>query len=244
MLWCGSLRVAATQKATTQREIGKQLVEVDLDFPASCNDLAVAVEAARTLGASPRDMHAFVFGDDVLPPGFGGNCHPATLEALDQVSASLATRLQPDDLLLFVASNHGIEEGLLTSGVDEFDDGMSILTPDHLDRCLARMPGKQALILATCYSGAFLPLGARADRAVLASCDSTTTYYLGVSAEDVPHSLFLRMLLCAWTGTPVPFGSYETLRRRPLVEAFEHTKQELVTLRRQCPHMNGSITLG
>ncbi len=245
MLWCGSLRVAATQQATTLREIGQQQQQVDLDFPASCNDLWLAVEAARALGASPRDMHAFVFDADVLPPGFAGVRHSATAADLERVTESLTRTIRPEDVLLFVASNHGVPEGLLTSieDVDAFENRSPLLTPTLLGDSLGRLPGKQILIVATCHAGCFLPLGERPERTVLTACTKDETYYLGVSADDVPHSLFLRLLLCAWTGTTVPFGSYNPIPRRQLVEAFEHTKQELLSLRRQCPLMSGAITL-
>jgi hypothetical protein len=244
MLWCGSLRRAAMQQATTLRAMREVSERVDVDFPASCNDLSIAVCAARELGALPNDMHAFVFDNDVLPRDFSGATHHATPADIDRVTQRLSYTVKPEDVVLFVASNHGLPEGLLTSAqdVDEFEENSDLLTPAHLDHFLARLACRQIVVIAACHGGSFLSLGTKPERVVLTACAHDEPYFLGIEEEDIPHSPFLRLLLCAWTGAIAPFGSHVPLPRRLIGNAFEYTKQELFALGRQCPQMNGALT--
>lgn len=199
-----------------------------LDFPASVKDLELAVRAARALGVSDRDIHAFVGHEDLLSPEQVASQHPATPEALARVLSMLARGATAEDALLFIVTNHGERQGLLTSGpVDEFasdDEGPRFLTPELLRRFLDEVPGTQVLILATCHAGIFLPL-ARENRAVLASCAADQRYL--VQAEP-PCSPFLIEIFKAWCGTELP--GYESRFSRDIVDldaAFLQAEQQL-----------------
>ena len=185
------------------------------DFPASVKDLDLAVRAARALGVRDNDMHAFLGHADLIS-GVDVSQTVATLEALERVVTRLAHEATADDALLFIATNHGERQGLLTSApVDEFasDDEVSRhLTPATLRQCLDRIPGTQVLILATCHAGVFLPL-AQENRAVLASCASDQVYLV---QDDPPCSPFLIELFKAWCSIELP--GYQTVFSSDVLE--------------------------
>lgn len=140
-----------------------------LDFPASVKDLDLAVRAARALGVRDMDMHAFLSHADLISDPEVSQ-HAATIDALERVVASLAREATADDALLFIATNHGEQLGLLTSGpVDEFssdEDMPRHLSPAILRQCLDKIPGTQVMIFATCHAGGLSSLGAREPNSV------------------------------------------------------------------------------
>jgi len=198
-----------------------------LDFPASVKDLELAVRAARALGVKDRDIHAFLGHADLIS-GVEVSQDAATLAALERVVARLAREATADDALLFIATNHGEQQGLLTSGpVDEFSSDEEVprhLTPAILRQSLDRIPGTQVLILASCHAGVFLPL-AQENRAVLASCAADQVYLV---QEDPPCSPFLIELFKAWCSIELP--GYQTVFSEGVFEldaAFLQAEQQL-----------------
>jgi hypothetical protein len=149
---------------------------------------------------------------------------------LERVLARLARSATEEDALLFIATNHGEQQGLLTSSpVDEFSDdeeGPRLLTSEVLRRSLDAVAGTQVLVLATCHAGIFLPL-ARENRAVLASCAADQRYLV---QEEPPCSPFLVELFKAWCRTELQ--GYETLFSPGVVEldtAFAQAEQQLAS---------------
>jgi len=198
-----------------------------LDFPASVKDLDLAVRAARALGVRDMDMHAFLSHADLIS-GPEVSQYAATIDALERVVASLAREATADDALLFIATNHGEQLGLLTSGpVDEFssdEDMPRHLSPAILRQCLDKIPGTQVLIFATCHAGVFLPL-AHENRAVLASCAADQVYLV---QEDPPCSPFLIEFFKAWCSIELP--GYQTVFSEGVLEldaAFLQAEQRL-----------------
>lgn len=70
------------------------------------------------------------------------------------------------------------------------------LTPAELQAILDGIPGRQAVVLATCHAGVFLPL-ANPRRFVLAASAADTSYYI-LRAEE-PCSPLLARLFGQWT---------------------------------------------
>lgn len=213
LLWCGQADPARR-----------------FDFPASVRDLDLAVRAARKLGVRGEDIYAFLCRGDLLPEGLGeSHYYPATVRALERVLAQISRSASAEDALLFVATNHGIQRGLITSAtVDEFaeEEGSELLTPQTLRQCLDRLPGAQVLAFATCHAGIFLPLG-QAGRAVLACCAADQRY---IVQEDPPCSPFLIELFKAWCGAELP--GYETGFASKVAElsaAFAQAEQQLTS---------------
>ncbi len=201
-----------------------------LDFPASVRDLDLAVRAAQALGVRQEHIHAFLGHEDLLTPGLAVSKHAATVEMLERVMAGLARGSAKDDALLFIATNHGERQGLLTSApVDEFADEEStprLLTPEVLRRCLDGVLGTQVLVFATCHAGLFLPL-AREGRAVLASCSAEQRYLV---QQEPACSPFLVELFKAWCCTELP--GYETRFSNAISEleaAFIEAEQRLTS---------------
>jgi hypothetical protein len=201
-----------------------------LDFPASVKDLDLAARAARALGIMDQDIHAFLGHEDLLSSSLAPSQYPATVEALERVTARLAHSSAEDDALLFVATNHGEAHGLLTAApVDEFaseGEVPRLLTPEVLRRCLDALPGAQVLVLATCHAGIFLPL-AREQRIVLASCAADQRYLV---QEEPACSPFLLELFKAWCSTELP--GYETRFSSSIAEldaAFIQAEQQLIS---------------
>jgi hypothetical protein len=208
ILWCGTLRERRDRWAIDGPRASPGDPEDPIyDRAAQVNGLELAFRAARARGARPRDIHACVC-DDLLPQEFATTRLPATLEALQRLTRSLALDAEEDDALLFIATNHGEQRGLLTSTpVDEFDDDAppQFLTPDALDACLTPLPGRQAVIVAACYAGQFLSLGARPGRVVLASCCADEVYLIRKDDEGA-CSAFLAELFAAWCGVGLSDG--------------------------------------
>lgn len=230
-LWCGYVKPPVANR--------RGGASFDYDFPASVHDIDLAVRAALALGVERDEIYAFVCRDDLLPPDFGDHRYEATTTALERVISSIAHRAAANDPLLFVASNHGLREGLLTSApVDEFDEVTpQLLTPGALEKHLSPLTGPQVVIVATCHAGAFLRLATRPNRLVLAACAEDETYY--VEDEESPHSPFLLKLLGAWCGI-VPRNA-PPVAQQPLDEAFSATEQQLVSTGRTRPHRSGRV---
>lgn len=237
ILWCGYVKPAEQRRRCVAGQF------TDFDFGASVHDLEMAIAAAHALGVSPRNIHALVCRDDLLPPDFRGNTQPPTREALMRVTTSIARTSNPDDVLLFLASNHGESEGLFVAPpIDEFADDTSepaYLRPTDLATCLEPLSGPQVLVIATCYAGIFLPLGARPNRVVMTACAADEKYY--VEGDETPHSPFLHALLGAWSGVALP--SHPTVARRGLSDAFNHAVDTLADSCRRRPCLNGAVTL-
>lgn len=238
-LWCGHARPPRVDRKG-------RAVHNAYDYLASRNDIAIAIRAARSLGIADRDIHPFLCDDGLLPPDFNERIHDATAAELSRVVQGLRSRAAPDDPLLFVASNHAEEEGLLmTTHLDELADGAPLhLTPRVLAECLSSFTGPQVVLVATCHSGAFLSLGGRADRLVITACDAHEKY-LVVGDEEDAHSPVLRVLLGAWCG--VAPGDHAAPALLPLddafaaARAFEMGRTDLAASKRTEPLRNGSV---
>lgn len=238
LLWCGHVR--------PPREDRKgRMVAAAYDFPASKNDMAIAIRAARVLGVGDREIHPFLCDDGLLPADFSEPVHDATAAELRRVVKRIALDARPGDALLFVASNHGEEQGLLmTARHDELGGDEPLhLTPDALEECLSQLGGPQVVIVATCHSGVFLPLGARPDRLVIAACNERERYLVTSDDEDA-HSPLLRVLFGAWCG--VALGDEAAPARCSLDEAFEvaraaeMARRDIDALKRTEPLRKGS----
>ena len=94
------------------------------------------------------------------------NSLPTKENVLNQISA-LASVLTENDLTIFSYSGHGIEGGSLVLAPPSFSDptiydGDNTLKPDallsvtELLSALSELPGKQLLILDSCYCGSFV----------------------------------------------------------------------------------------
>jgi len=162
------------------------------------NDLEFAVAAARKLGVQDKDMYAFVCGPELVPAGYTGQRFVPTLSALERILTGLARLSIAEDATFFFATNHGIPEGLLTSGlVDEFEqDAPSLLTPTTLKQRLDALSGVQVMIIAACYAGSFLPLAQPDRRLVLAACGDEVY----VAGGSVAWAGFPAELFRAWCG--------------------------------------------
>lgn len=239
LLWCGHVR------PPRQDRKGRNLADA-YDFPASKNDVAIAIRAARALGIADREIYPFLCDDGLLPADFTEPSHDATAAELRRVVNRLARDARPGDALLFVASNHGEEQGLLmTARHDELgQDEPLYLTPEALGECLSQLDGPQLVLVATCYSGVFLTLGARPNRLVVTACSERDTYLVAKDDEDA-HSPVVRALLGAWCG--VAPGDEAAPARVSLDEAFdaaravEMTRRDLDALKRTEPLRSGSV---
>lgn len=175
------------------------------DAVTLANDLEFAIAAARKLGVKDGDMYAFVCDRDLVPAGYAGERLAPTIAALEQTTARLAKIAAASDATLFFATNHAVEEGLLTSAqVDEFEpDAPSYLAAEALAQVLDVLPGVQVLVIATCFAGAFLPI-ARADRRLVLAACGDQVYFAGGSTAwaGFPAELFR-----AWCGVSPDGGA-------------------------------------
>jgi hypothetical protein len=215
-LWCG-----VVWPQTKSRFGGKE--GGIPDFAASLQDIGLSCRTATALGIAPTDIHAFVCRNDLLPTDFRGSEHRATRSAL----RDLLRGLPPEGALFFVATNHGVPEGLLTSeSIDELeedDDSPLILSPRELGVMLAGWQGPQVLVIAACHAGVFLELGSE-KRAVITSCAADEKYY--ATGMDRPCSPLLPAFFGAWTGTTFESDPAPP-RERDLDAAFEAAKTRL-----------------
>jgi hypothetical protein len=220
-LWCGYVKPPTFER--------KRRIQSDYDFPASVRDIDFAVQAAQALGVARDETYAFVCRDDLLPVDFeAARAYPATHAAVEQVVKAIAPHADGGDALLFVATNHGLSDGLLTSAeVDEFSetDAPRLLTPEALDSSLQRLAGEHVIVIAACHAGAFLSLGDRPNRLVLAACAEHEKYY--VADEEAPRSPFLVKLLGSWCGIALP-GEVPP-PRLSLAEAFALVEEDLTS---------------
>jgi hypothetical protein len=216
------------------------------DFPASKSDVAISIRAARAQGVADRDIYPFLCDDGLLPGDFVEPSYESTAAELRRVIRGLEREARPDDRLLFVASNHGEQQGLLMAArYDELGEDEPLhLTPGALDECLSRLAGPQLVIIATCHSGVFLQLGARPDRLVITACNEHEIYHVSSDAEDA-HSPLLRALLGGWCG--VTLQDDPAPPRVSLDEAFdaaralEMTRKDLDPSKRTEPHRSGRV---
>lgn len=207
-------------------------------MPASRNDLDLAIRAAEAAGIRATDICAFVCSDEVLPVDFRGRLEPATVAALDRITAEIA-RPGDTEALLFLATNHGAPSGLYTATrIDELDpdepvDLTSPILGNHLDRI--RCP--QVVVIAACYAGTFLNI-AHEGRLVLTACNAEEIIHV---ESDVPRTAFLCELLGHWTGVVLP-GFVDPPDRLPPDEAFDAAKVKLAAdYRTTKPHRAGSV---
>jgi hypothetical protein len=248
ILWCGYVKPPVLPN------------QLDGDVAASINDLHIAFEGARALGASPHEIHACVCDPNLLPQTFEASCRPASIAALRGLTAEIARRAAPGDVLLFVATNHGEERGaskglMVTPSAEEIDaraladdddlgeaaplDPHSLLTPEALALCLDPLPGTQILVVATCHAGCFLDVAAPDRRMVLASCSAREKYW--VQRAERSRSAFIAELFAAWCG----IGLWDDQPREKLAldAAFLRAKQRLADAgARTIPLCEGSIT--
>ena len=180
-IWCGQTR--------GERDAG-----------TSANDVSIAINSARALNVPEREIR--LFACESLP---GRRRHPvqhhdATIEELRGAIGLASEEASAEDMLLFVATNHGGPSGLMTSSrSDEFDltSESRVLSERLLGQMLDPIEGSQILLIGACYSGLFLNI-ARTGRVVLSACDQNST----VQWEDLPPlcTPFLSIFLNTWTG--------------------------------------------
>lgn len=211
------------------------------DATTIANDLEHAVAAARNLGVKAGDMYAFVCSPDLIPAGYLGERHLPTSSVFEQTMDRLASIGTGDDSTLFFATNHGVQDGLLTSAhVDEFEpEAPRLLTPEALGQAMNRLPGAQVLIIAACYAGVFLPIGQEDRRLVLAACGHDEIYYAGgVKA----WAAFPAELFRAWCGLNLDGG--ECPDRMDPGDAFDFAERRVMSGevgRTIKPHRAGSV---
>lgn len=201
------------------------------DFKIQTNSLELSYNAARALGVPAGEIFACLLRDDLSPPKLRTRPHRATVEALRRLVLDIGSRAAAGDALLFVAVNHGIKGVGLATGdppVDELDDldearPSEPLTPARLDECLRPLTGPQVLIVSACYSGQFLPLGARANRMVLTACRADEPYL--VRRHDCAWPAFLDELFGAWCMEALSDAIPRTAL--PLPDAFARAAQRL-----------------
>lgn len=241
-LWCGYAR------PPRQDHKGRTILNA-YDFVASKNDIAIAILAARALGIADREIYPFLCDDGLLPSDFSAPVYGATEKELRRVTQRTALQAGPEDPLLFVASNHGVQEGLLmAASYDELGDDTPLhLTPAALQECLSRLTGPQLVIVATCHSGTFLQLGARANRLVVTACNEHEKYLVTSDDEDA-HSPILRTLLSAWCGVapgdraaPAPVSLDAAF---DVARAVEMARSDIEATKRTEPRRNGAVNFG
>lgn len=228
ILWCGQVRkpVFLRDAEGRLREAGDPTLATD-DSKIQANGLQLAFEAARALGVSPGEIHACLVSDDLRPEGLRTAPRRATVPGLQRLIAEISRQATPADALLFIAVNHGAEDGLLTADeVSEFDDDPQVvrLTPAVLDAALGRLAGPQVVVVASCFAGVFLPLGSRAERVVVVACAAGERHFIHLA--QCAWSSFLDELFGAWC--EVAFSDAIPRARLPLVEAFARAEQRLV----------------
>jgi hypothetical protein len=197
------------------------------DATTIANDLDFAVQAARSLGVEDHHMQAFVCSPDLLPAGYAGELSVPTISAFERVVTRLAAATPTaDDVMLFFATNHGMDEGLLTSAhVDELEpDAPSFLSPEALGAALDRLPGAQVLVIAVCFAGVFLAIAQADRRLVLAACGAVDTYFAGGSTA---WAAFPAELFRAWCSVSPDGGDCPV--RMDLDEAFDFAVQRVMS---------------
>ncbi len=242
ILWCGQIRRAVNMRNSKGRveERGDFLLPLD-DFTIQANGLELAFRAALALGVPASEIYACLVRDDLRPPELGTPVLGATLADLQRLASRISKKSTTADALLFVAVNHGSTNGLATAQavVDEFDDDCeTILTPNALGECLDTIRGMQVLVLSTCYSGTFLPLGKPDARLVLTACSADEVHFIG--RGDEKWCSFLDMFFGAWCGCSLSDAVPRS--KSPPTEAFETAKQRLKAAAfRSSPMAAGSI---
>ncbi|HSN99279.1 MAG TPA: hypothetical protein VLS89_13380 [Candidatus Nanopelagicales bacterium] len=230
ILWCGQFKRPefGTNNKGRWQEIGDPTISAD-DFKIQANGLELAFEAVRALGVSRDEVHACLVNDDLRPQRLSTPPRRATVADLRRLLGTIKARAAPQDPLIFIAVNHGGSHGLVTADpVDEFGESsqQSLLTPLVLDECLGPLPGPQVIVIASCYAGIFLPLGAsRPDRVVLASCAREEVYR--IDRGDLARSAFLDELFGAWCA--VSLSDAIPRERLSLDLAFDRARERLAS---------------
>lgn len=230
ILWCGHVRrpTFARDAEGRRREVGDTLLAAD-DFRIQVNGLELAFRAAEVLGVPENEVYACLVRPDLAPQSLRTDVFEATVAGLRRLASRIGPRSKPDDALLFVTVNHGSRDGCLVTAdpMDEFaaDDAPPPprLTPAVLDECLRPIAGPQVIIVATCFSGAFLPLANDPRRAVLAACPANEEYT--VTRAEGTCAAFLDELFGAWCG--VAHSDDVPTARLALNDAFEQAKKRL-----------------
>lgn len=202
----------------------------DWDFQWSLHDLRIAYEALTKIGVAEANIHALVGRDDLLPEEFRGKYEgKATLDMLQKVLRASKPANTP---LIFVATNHGIRDGLISTpskaveygqkGNRTGHQGTRTLKPSALAEALKVWNGPQVLVIAACYAGVFLELGNAQKRLVLASCKGDEPYHL--EDKDPPHSVFLEKFFEALGEVPgaCPNTAFERAAANMPAQGFGH----------------------
>jgi hypothetical protein len=193
LLWCGQVHRGRVS-----------------DLAASRMDLQLATEGLARLGATLSTTFAFMSEEDARPNDFECDVYEAVPSELRKVCARIAESIAPGDAVVFVATNHGSTQGLLTSSTpDEYGDhaGEDLLTPACLEECLDLLQAPQLVTIAACHAGTFEPLGKAGSRAVFVGCGQAERLY--IESGDRPNSPELAAFfgaLCGVSidGRPVP----------------------------------------
>lgn len=225
IIWCGAItnpRAPSLRPRKTERRRDKALHHRPaVERAIFQNDIELAIQAAHHRQVRPENVWAFVCDRDLLPEDFAGQVHHATVAALGAAITTIAQIATADDHLIFIATNHGVPEGLLVES-KPFDDLAEdvdepvLLSPERLQQSLDTIPGQQIVVIGACYAGIFLPL-ANACRAILAVCGAQKTY--GNDREPhPPRNHFLYELLSRWAG--VSLANLAVPERVPMAKAF------------------------
>lgn len=240
ILWCGFVSRPAG-KGRLDRATAVQGAFPDCDFPASVNDLEIAYRAAKALGARAADIYPHVCDPDLLPPALVARWSPPTKEALARTLKGIRREASSGDRLLFIATNHGTRDGLLTMvEVDEFEDAPTspFLTPEDLSRSLDSVQGDHTVVIASCHAGIFLPLGDHPNRTVLAACGADVVYR--IHREERSCSPFLVELFASWCG--VSLWDDVPTSNLPLPEALARATARLAsTYQTHAPLHRGAL---
>ena len=252
ILWCGYVKSPVPPRAVPT-EHGEDFP--DCDPAASINDLEIAFAGARELGVPRHEIHACVCDPALLPRRLETPWRPSTVAELRRLTGEMARRAAPEDVLLFVATNHGEDRtphdekgpderpsddeerpdkrclrGLTAhTDIEDIDDTderapvETLLTPATLAECLDPLPGAQILVVAACYAGCFLDMGAQGRRVVLSSCGADEKYW--VKRGESSYSAFIAELFAVWCG--VALWDHLAPENLPLDEAFERTRVRL-----------------
>jgi hypothetical protein len=218
IIWCGMVRDGRKTPKCIEQTIFR-------------HDIELTIRAARARGVRAEDIWALVCDPSLMPTDFAGQVHGARVSALHEVASGIARTATDNDCLLFVATNHCEHpDGLLMEcePADEFKadedlDDPVFLSPARLAQQLEMMPGRQLVVIATCFAGLFVSM-ATEHRAIFAACAERQLYRWKYGIQEPPRSPFLYELLSRWAG--VSLANYESPEPRSMIESFSDIESE------------------
>lgn len=145
-----------------------------LDHKRYRNDLALFYRVLRERCQFPKEEIRLYLSagrevEDLDNDGTEEETLPATRERLMEGLSWLA-QAKEEDLVLFIASNHGDEKGLSAWG------GSPRITPRDIEVALKGCPATKVFLFGQCYSGVFGTL-ALSKSVILCSCGSAERSY-------------------------------------------------------------------